>query len=147
MFYLIIVLLVIVLISIVFALIKRGNRVIYILTILFVFVVGIISFKFYPQISSYISQNKISVEKSKIEMIQNYINDKYDGEYKVTKSNFTYNGDGITGGIFMYSFDLKNDLTVSFQRWDNACALMSSANTRSLTVRFSYLGCFLCQPV
>ena len=41
-------------------------------------------------------------------MIQNYINDKYDGEYKVTKSNFTYNGDGITGGIFMYSFDLKN---------------------------------------
>ncbi len=108
MFYLIIVLLVIVLISIVFALIKRGNRVIYILTILFVFVVGIISFKFYPQISSYISQNKISVEKSKIEMIQNYINDKYDGEYKVTKSNFTYNGDGITGGIFMYSFDLKN---------------------------------------
>ena len=108
MFYLIIVLLVIVLISIVFVLIKRGNRVIYILTILFVFVVGIISFKFYPQISSYISQNKISVEKSKIEMIQNYINDKYDGEYKVTKSNFTYNGDGITGGIFMYSFDLKN---------------------------------------
>ena len=123
MIYLIISIIVVLFIVLIFSLIKKGNAVIYILTFLFLFVIGVISLRFYPKILNYINQKKTNVEKSKIEMVENYINSKYNGEYKVKKATFSYNGEGISGGLFMYNFHLKDNdgekYIVSYTSYDD----------------------------
>ena len=66
MFYLFVILVIIILISIIFVLIKKGNPYIYLIIVITLGILGIISYKFYPEISNFITNNKEMFEISKI---------------------------------------------------------------------------------
>lgn len=65
MFYILVILCVILLISIIFVLIKKGNPYIYLIIVVTLGILGIISFKFYPEISNFVINNKEMFEISK----------------------------------------------------------------------------------
>lgn len=65
MFYILVILFVILLISIIFVLIKKGNPYIYLIIVIIFGILGIISFKFYPQISNFVINHKEMFEISK----------------------------------------------------------------------------------
>ncbi len=55
-----------------------------------------------------IFNNKNEVDLEKRKMVENYINETYNKELKITKSEFVYNAEGFTGGLFMYYFEMKD---------------------------------------
>ena len=48
------------------------------------------------------------IDDSKYILVENYINQTYGIKCNIVKSSFTNNEDGITGGLYMYSFMCKN---------------------------------------
>ena len=94
--------------SIVFLIIKKEKSFIPILVIsAVVLAICIISIFFTGGASSKPSlKNKVS--KNQIKIVESYINQKYDSDYKVKKSNYVINGEGFTGGLHQYYFYLKN---------------------------------------
>lgn len=49
-----------------------------------------------------------NIDDSKYSLVENYINQTYGIKCNIVKSSFTNNEDGITGGLYMYSFMCKN---------------------------------------
>lgn len=94
--------------SIVFLIIKKEKSFIPILVIsAVVLAICIISIIFTGGSNSKPSL-KNNVSKNQIEIVESYINQKYDSDYKVKKSNYVFNVDGISGGLHQYYFYLKN---------------------------------------
>lgn len=65
MIYILVILFFILLISLIFVLIKKGNPYIYLIIVIILGILGIISFKFYPEISNFVINNKEMFEISK----------------------------------------------------------------------------------
>ena len=59
-------------------------------------------------INYYIKNNPQEVGKNKCEMVESYILQEYNIDGKIKASWFTYNEDGLTGGLFMYTFKVKD---------------------------------------
>lgn len=80
-----------------------NDRRILIFLILFIIVICIIFISI-----NYIKKNPQVVEKNKCEMVESYILQEYNIDAKVKASWFTHNESGITGGLFMYTFKVKD---------------------------------------
>lgn len=79
------------------------DRRILIFLILFIIVIYIIFIGI-----NYIKNNPQEVEKNKCEMVESYILQEYNIDGKIKASWFTYNENGFTGGLFMYTFKIKD---------------------------------------
>lgn len=94
--------------SIVFLVVKKEKTFIPILVIsVLVFAICIISV-FFTGGSISKPSLKNNVSKNQIEIVESYLNEKYNSDYKVKKSNYVFNGEGFTGGLHQYYFLLKN---------------------------------------
>ena len=67
------------------------------------------------------NKNEVDLEKRK--MVENYINETYSKECKITKSEFNHNEEGFTGGMFIYYFEMKDKnnekFIVEYTRYDD----------------------------
>lgn len=136
--YILIMLLIVIFIMILFRknlldIIKKilKNKRILICLFFFIIVVGVVFIGI-----NYIKKNPQEVEKTKCEMVESYILQEYNIDGKVKASWFTHNEFGFTGGLYMYSFKIK-DITGKIIFIDyNAYKDLSNETLDNLKIRY-----------